>query len=208
MEEKCADNTFIRCFRKDVDLPSGREEVLVDMVTEAIVGTAFADDGLPVQIVIGQGRELRQRMQSVHPYTVMTEKKRVSFEARLIQWSRRDGKTALLRCQCSYSMGICRIHHTENDRRIGLVEVFDQGRSEIGKYVIKRINGDHALGLSCKRAEAADGIVFLQKAFGMRQESRCIVRGNDSFYAANKERLTKLFLKQTDHLTDALSRDK
>ena len=75
VKEKCADDTFIRCFRKDVDLPSGREEVLVDMVTEAIVGTAFADDGLPVQIVIGQGRELRQRMRSVHPYTVMAEKR-------------------------------------------------------------------------------------------------------------------------------------
>ena len=112
VKEKCADDTFIRCFRKNVDLPSGREEVLVDMVTEAIVGTAFADDGLPVQIVIGQGRELRQRMRSVHPYTVMAEKKRVSFEARLIQWSRRDGKAALLRCQCSYSMGICRIYYT------------------------------------------------------------------------------------------------
>lgn len=60
VKEKCADDTFIRCFRKNVDLPSGREEVLVDMVTEAIVGTAFADDGLPVQIVIGQGRKLRQ----------------------------------------------------------------------------------------------------------------------------------------------------
>ena len=91
VEEKCADDTFIRCFRKNVDLPSGREEVLVDMVTEAIVGTAFADDGLPIQIVIGQGRKLRQRMGSVHPYTVMAEKKRVSFETRLIQWSRRDG---------------------------------------------------------------------------------------------------------------------
>lgn len=112
VKEKCADDTFIRCFRKNVDLPSGREEVLVDMVTEAIVGTAFADDGLPVQIVIGQGRELRQRMGSVHPYTVMAEKKRVSFEACLIQWSRRDGKTALLRCQCCYSMGICRVYYT------------------------------------------------------------------------------------------------
>ena len=52
VKEKCADDTFIRCFRKNVDLPSGREEVLVDMVTKTIVGTAFADDGLPVQIVI------------------------------------------------------------------------------------------------------------------------------------------------------------
>ena len=52
VKEKCADDTFIRCFRKDVDLPPGREEVLVDMAAETIVGTAFADDGLPVQIVI------------------------------------------------------------------------------------------------------------------------------------------------------------
>ena len=87
------------------------------------------------------------------------------------------------------------------------MEVFDQGGAEIGEYMIERINGDHALGLSCKRAEAADGIVFLQKAFGMRQESRCIVRGNDSFYAADKKRLTKLFLKQTNHLAYALARD-
>ena len=47
------------------------------------------------------------------------------------------------------------------------MKVFDQGGSEIGEYMIERINGDYALGLSCQRAEAADGIVFLQKAFGM-----------------------------------------
>lgn len=47
VKEKYADDTFISSFRKNVDLPSGREEVPVDIVAETIVGTAFADDGLP-----------------------------------------------------------------------------------------------------------------------------------------------------------------
>ena len=40
-KEKRADDVFISRFRKDVDLSAGHEDVLVDIVAEAVIGTAF-----------------------------------------------------------------------------------------------------------------------------------------------------------------------
>ena len=96
-QKKLPDNAFISRLGEYMNFPSGNEDVLINIATETVIGTAFADNGLSIQVVIGQKGFLRQLQRTVHPYAVTAEKEGRSFKTCFIQRPRYHSKAALLR---------------------------------------------------------------------------------------------------------------